>query len=96
MKAIVEAYYILIEDREKFYDWFTLENSEGITPLDLAAQYSNREIIKFLYDIIKKTNESRLKLVEKRSNFFHYAAKANQCYPIVNIFLFLPPPTNKK
>ena len=84
LKALTEAYYVLIEDKEKFFEWFTMENSENMTPLDIAAQFSNKDIIKYLYEILKKTNESKLRLTERRNNLFHYAAKCNQSYPIVN------------
>jgi ankyrin repeat protein len=83
LKAIVEAYFILVENKEDFYNWITSENSEGMTPIDIACQYSNRETIKYLFEIIKKTNEKKLKLSEKRNNMFHSAAKSNECFSIV-------------
>ena len=83
LKAVVEAYYVLLEQKEKFFDWITKENSENMTPLEIAVQYSNKEIIKYLFEIIKKTNEDKLKLTQNRNNLFHYAAKSNQSFPIV-------------
>ena len=47
------------------------------------VQYSNTNPIKYLFDIIKNTNEKKLKLSEKRNNMFHSAAKSNECFPIV-------------
>ena len=79
----MESYYILVDEKERFYEWFTMENQDSMTPFDIAAQYSNKDIIKYLYEILKKTDENRLKLTEKRNNLFHYAAKSNHCYPIV-------------
>jgi hypothetical protein len=60
-----------------------MENSMNLTPIEMAVQRGNREIIKFLYEIIKKTDEEKFKL-ENRNNLFHYAAKRDECYPIVS------------
>jgi hypothetical protein len=86
LKAVVEAYYILIEDKEIFFEWFTRENSNHMTGFEIAAQRSNKDIIKYIYEIIKKTDVGKLKLNEKRNNLFHYAAKRNECFPIVKFF----------
>ena len=83
LRVIVESYYLFIEDKEQFFDWFTMENSEELTGFDIAAQRGNKEIIKFLFEIISKTDEGKLRLTEKRNSVFHNAAKKNQCYPII-------------
>lgn len=83
LKAIVESYIYLVENKEDFYNWITAENSEGMSPIDIASQYSNTNPIKYLFDIIKNTNEKKLKLSEKRNNMFHSAAKSNECFTIV-------------
>ena len=83
LRVIVESYYLFLEDKEQFYDWFTMENSEELTGFDIAAQKGNKEIIKFLFEIISKTDEGKLRLTEKRNSVFHNAAKKNQCYPII-------------
>ena len=88
LKAIVEAYYVIIDDKEKFFNWFSAENSKELTPFDIASQRPNKDIIKYMYEIIKKTDEGKLRLTEKRNNLFHYAAKRNECYPIVT-YLYL-------
>jgi hypothetical protein len=86
LKAIVESYLILVPNPAKFFEWFTLENNQNMNAFDIAAQRPNKDIIKFLYDIIKKTDESKLRLTERRNNLFHNAAKRNECYPIVIIY----------
>ena len=60
-----------------------MENNENLTGFDIAAQRGNKDVIKFLFEIISKTDEGKLRLTEKRNSIFHYAAKKNQCYPIV-------------
>lgn len=83
LRIIVESYYLFVEDKDKFYNWFMMENKENLTGFDIAAQRSNKDVIKFLFEIISKTDEGKLRLTEKRNSIFHYAAKKNQCYPIV-------------
>ncbi len=83
LKIIVEAYFILVENKDSFFNWITSENSELMTPIDISCQLPNKETIKYLFDVIKKTSEKKLKLAEKRNNLFHYAAKSNECFPIV-------------
>lgn len=85
---MTESYYEIIEDKENFYQWFCSDNLQNMNPFDISATRSNRDIIKYLYEIIKTQNIFKFKLVEKRNNFFHYAAKKNECYPIVIIFYF--------
>jgi hypothetical protein len=55
----------------------------NMTALEIAVQRPNKEIIKYLYEIIKKTDENKLRFREKRNNLFHLAAKRNECFPIV-------------
>jgi len=85
---VTESYFEIIEDKEIFYQWFCSDNSQNMNPFDISATRSNRDIIKYLYEIIKTQNFLKLKLLEKRNNFFHYAAKKNECFPIVMIFYF--------
>jgi len=80
---VTEAYYNLIEDKEIFYHWFCSENNDNMTPFDLASMRSNKDIIKYVYEIVKRREFFKYKLLEKRNNFFHYAAKKNECFPIV-------------
>jgi hypothetical protein len=88
LKVIVEAFHLLLDNEEIFYTWFLSENADLMTPLDLSAQYSNRDIVNYVYEVVKKTSEDRLKLTESRKNIFHHAAKANQAYPIVFFYKF--------
>lgn len=84
---MVDAYKYLIDENDRFFDWFLMENSQNMTVLDLASQRSNKEIIKYLYEVIKKADKNQLKFAERRNNLFHYAAKRNECFPIVRIII---------
>lgn len=84
LRVVTESYYDIIEDKEIFYQWFCSENSDNMNPFDLSAMRSNKDIIKYIYEIIKRRDFLKCKLLDKRNNFFHYAAKKNECYPIVN------------
>ena len=59
------------------------ENKENLTILDIACQKGNKIIIKYLFSIISKTDESKLRLTEKRNSIFHNSAKNNQTYSII-------------
>ncbi len=83
LKIIIDSYYLLLEDKDIFYKWFMLENKDNLTILDIACQKGNKIIIKYLFSIISKTDESKLRLTEKRNSIFHNSAKNNQCYPII-------------
>jgi hypothetical protein len=82
--AITEAYDYLLNDKHRFLHWFLSLNNMQMNVLDISAQRANREIIKYLYNRVKDEDKSFLRLTDKRNNFFHYAAKRNECYPIVN------------
>jgi hypothetical protein len=86
--AITEAYEYLLNDRSKFLNWFLGLNGANMNILDISGQRANKEIIKYLYSKIKDIDRSLLKLTDKRNNLFHYAAKRNECYPIVFINLY--------
>lgn len=73
----------MINDDDKFYDWFLSSNAQDMTVFDLAAQRSNKFILKYIFDIVKRTNGNRLELHPSKNNFIHYAAKRNECYSIV-------------
>jgi hypothetical protein len=81
--AVTESYEYLL-DRDRFFQWFLAQNSNNMTVLDIAAQRGNKEIIKYLYSRIKNIDKTVLRLTDKRNNIFHYAAKRNECYPIVS------------
>jgi hypothetical protein len=82
-KLILDAYYLILDDKEKFFDWFFMENSENTMAWELAAEYSNKEILKYLYEYLKIADETRFKFGIKRNNIFHYSAKSNKPYSIV-------------
>ena len=83
LKIIVDTYYLLLDDKEQFFNWFMFENKENLTILDIACQKGNKIIIKYLFSILSKTDESKFRLTEKRNSIFHSSAKTNQCYPII-------------
>ena len=83
LKIIIDSYYLLLDNKDIFYKWFMLENKENLTILDIACQKGNKIIIKYLFSIISKTDESKLRLTEKRNSIFHNSAKNNQTYPII-------------
>lgn len=82
LKVVIEAYYLEL-DKNVFYNWFTMESKESLTPLDLAAQKGNEEIINYMFEILSKTDEKILKLDCKRNSVFHNAALKNKVYPIL-------------
>jgi hypothetical protein len=61
-------------------------NRNYMTVLDISAQRGNKEIIKYLYSKVKDVDKSFLRLTDRKNNLFHYAAKRNECYPIVRLF----------
>ena len=83
LKIIIDSYYLLLDDKEQFFNWFMFENKENLTILDIACQKGNKIIIKYLFSILSKTDESKFRLTEKRNSIFHSSAKTNQCYPII-------------
>ena len=83
VQIIIEAYKILLENSETLCDWILSENKEKETALDLVVQFGNKQIINYIYDIISKTTESKLRITEHRKGLFHYAAMYDQSYPII-------------
>lgn len=83
---ITEVYIQCIGSNSEFFDWFLSKNNENLDVFDISARRGNKNIIKFLYEIIIKTNESKLELTSRRNNVFHNAALKNQCYPIIFFF----------
>ena len=83
LTIVVDCYYLMIEDHNQFYEWFMKENKDELTVFDIASQNGNKEIINYLFEVISKTDESILRITEKRNSVFHNAAQHNQCYPII-------------
>jgi hypothetical protein len=86
MIAIVEAYHYMFKNKASFTHWFFALNGNKMTALEIAAQKGNKDIIKYLYNQI--SDKSLLGIIGCRSNVFHSAAKNNQCYPIVILYLY--------
>ncbi len=83
--VINQAYRNIVSQHEEYIQWFLFENGVGMNIMDLAAQRSNKDIIKYIYSVIK--NERGLNLFVNRNNVFHYAAKRNECFPIVILII---------
>ena len=83
VEIIIDSYLSLLGITEKFFDWLLSENNDNQTSLDLCVQFGNRQIIKFMYNILSKTTENKLRITEKRKGLFHYAAMYDQAFPII-------------
>ena len=86
LELIIESYISLLGFSDRFFEWFLSENKEGQTVLDICVRYSNKDIIKYLYEIVSKTTESNFRLKENRKGIFHYAAIYNKIYPIIYFY----------
>ncbi len=86
LQLIVDSYIGLLGFSDRFFEWFFSENIEGQTVLDICVQYNNKDIIKYLYEIVSKTTESNFRLKENRKGIFHYAAIYNKVYPIIYFY----------
>ena len=83
LKLICDVYYLLLINKNDFYDWFLKENNEKMTILDMASVKGNKEMLKYFYEIISRTDGSKLNLKLKKNNIFHFSAKYNQYYSIL-------------
>lgn len=86
LELIIESYITLLGFSDSFFEWFLLENKDGQTVLDICVKYSNKDIIKYIYEIVSKTTESNFRLKENRKGIFHYAAIYNKIYPIIYFY----------
>ena len=86
LEFIIESYITLLGFSDRFFQWFLSENNDGQTVLELCVKYSNKDIIKYIYEIVSKTTESNFRLKENRKGIFHYAAIYNQIYPIIYFY----------
>ena len=86
LELIIESYITLLGFSDRFFQWFLSENNDGQTVLELCVKYSNKDIIKYIYEIVSKTTESNFRLKENRKGIFHYAAIYNQIYPIIYFY----------
>ena len=83
LKIICDSYYINLPNKNDFFDWFLFENNEEKTILDIASIKCNKEILEYLYYILIRTDENRLKFHIKRNTIFHYSAKYDKYYSIL-------------
>ena len=83
LKIVCDIYYLLIKNKDEYYDWFLKENNENLTILDKASIKCNREMLEYFYEIISRTDGSKLKFNIKKNNIFHFSAKYNQYYSIL-------------
>ena len=86
LELIIESYITLLGFSDRFFEWFLSENNDGQTVLDICVKYSNKDIIKYIYEVVSKTTESNFRLKENRKGIFHYAAIYNQIYPIIYFY----------
>ena len=82
LAIICNIYYLLVLNKNEFYDWFMKENYENLTILDMASIKENKEMLEFLYEIISRTEGSKLKFNEKKIIYFILVQN------IINIILF--------
>ena len=86
LQLIIESYITLLGFSDRFFEWLLSENNDGQTVLDICVKYSNKDIIKYLYEVVSKTTESNFRLKENRKGIFHYAAIYNKIYPIIYFY----------
>ena len=86
LELIIESYITLLGFSDRFFEWFLSENKDGQTVLDICVKYSNKDIIKYIYEIVSKTTETNFRLKENRKGIFHYAAIYNKIYPIIYFY----------
>lgn len=86
LELIIESYITLLGFSDRFFEWFLSENNEGQTVLDICVKHNNKDIIKYIYEIVSKTTESNFRLKENRKGIFHYAAIYNKIYPILYFY----------
>jgi ankyrin repeat protein len=87
LKLIIESYIQLLGFTSLFFDWFLSEDNDGQTILEICVKYSNnKDIIKYIYEIVSKTTDSNFRLKENRKGIFHYAAIYNKIYPIIYFY----------
>ena len=86
LKIICDTYYFILDEENLFFNWFFWENIDNMTVLDIASIKGNKQILLYLYSILRKTDISRLKFSDiknKKNTIFHYSAKHNQYYSIL-------------
>ena len=86
LKIICDTYYFILDEENLFFNWFFWENIDSMTVLDIASIKGNKQILLYLYSILRKTDISRLKfndIKNKKNTIFHYSAKHNQFYSIL-------------
>ena len=86
LKLIIESYIQLLGFTSLLFDWFLSEDHEGQRVLELCVKYTNKDIIKYIYETVSKTTDSNFRLKENRKGIFHHAAIYNKIYPIIYFY----------
>ena len=86
IKAIISSYEDILTKGEKFFKWLMQENSEDLTIYDMASQKGNKDILKYLFEVVHSHETTTINITQHRNNIFHNAAKNNQCFPIIYFF----------
>ena len=86
VELVIESYINLLGFSDEFFKWFFCENKNYQTVLEVCILFPNKDIIKYIYEIISKTTEKNFRLLENRKGIFHYAALNNQIYSILYFY----------
>ena len=86
VELVIESYINLLGFSDDFFKWFFCENKNKQSVLEICVFYSNKDIIKYIYEIISKTTENNFRLLENRKGVFHYAALNNQIFAILYFY----------
>ena len=62
LELIAESHITLLGFSDRFLESFLSENNEGQTVLDICVKYNNKNIIKYIYEIVNKSTESNFRL----------------------------------
>ena len=80
---IINAYFLLSDDKELFFDWLFLENNKNLSVLDYASEIGSKPLLEYLYKMISKTSINRFHFEKKKNTIFHSSAKKNQYFSIL-------------
>ena len=74
LELLIESHITLLGFSDSFLEWFLSENNEDQTVLDICVKYNNKNIIKYIFEIVNKSTESNFRLKENRKSIFQYTA----------------------
>lgn len=84
LEAIVNSYLDILKGQEdKFYNWFLNRNTEDESVIEQSVQSGNTFIIKYVYNIMERSETNKFRIEEGENNIFHYSAIYNQTFPII-------------